>query len=86
MPKVHITHKVKDVAAWKAFDGERDEIIGALASDIVSYTDPEGGDTVGLTMNVPDMDALGAFMESPEAAVGMQKHGVLPETMRILVA
>ena len=86
MPKVHVTHRVIDVAGWKSLDSERDEIIGGVASDIVSYTDPEGGDTVGLTMNVPDMDAPAKFMESPEAAEGMKKHGVLPETMQILVA
>ncbi len=32
MPKVHITHKVKDIAAWKAFDGVLSETMQILVA------------------------------------------------------
>jgi hypothetical protein len=36
-------------------------------------------------MDVADMDALMAFMETPAAAEAMDHDGVLPETLVILV-
>jgi hypothetical protein len=36
-------------------------------------------------MNVADMDAVTALMESPEGAAAMEYDGVIPETVAILV-
>jgi hypothetical protein len=36
-------------------------------------------------MDVPDLDALGALMQSPAAAEAMQTDGVRPETLVMLV-
>ena len=36
-------------------------------------------------MDVADMDALAAAMETPAAAEAMEHDGVLPETLLILV-
>ena len=40
---------------------------------------------VGLLMDIPDMDAVMAAMQTPEAAAAMEHDGVLPETLVILV-
>jgi hypothetical protein len=38
-----------------------------------------------LLMDIPDMDAVMAAMQTPEAAAAMEHDGVLPETLVILV-
>jgi hypothetical protein len=48
-----------------------------FASDVTSYTDPNGGKTVALSINVRDVAAMQAFMQTPAAAASMEKHGVL---------
>jgi hypothetical protein len=36
-------------------------------------------------MDIPDLDAVMRFMETPEAADAMSYDGVLPETLVLLV-
>jgi hypothetical protein len=36
-------------------------------------------------MDIPDMDAVMAFMQTPAAAEAMEHDGVLPETLVLLV-
>ena len=40
---------------------------------------------MAILLDVPDMDAFQAAMQSPEAAAAMENDGVLPETLVILV-
>jgi len=60
---------------WKSFDAERTTAFAPFATDVTSYTDPNGGKTVALTVNVHDV--AGMFMQTPAAAAIMEKHGVL---------
>ena len=46
---------------------------------------PENRTRGGVMMDVPDMDALVAAMETQGAADAMEYDGVLPETLVILV-
>jgi hypothetical protein len=47
--------------------------------------DPQNPKRVAVVMDVPDMDALNAVMQSPAAAEAMAHDGVAPETLVILV-
>jgi hypothetical protein len=84
MPKVLVTHEVDDVAHWLA-SGKRAEVFGTVVSDIRTFVDPESPNRVGLSMDVPDMDAFQAVMGSPSGAGAMKYDGVRPETLVFLI-
>ena len=85
MPTVIGYHDVKDTDHWLA-SPKREELMGPLGvTNIRTFVDPTNRTRVGVLMDVPDMDALMALMETPEAAEAMAHDGVLPETMIILV-
>ena len=77
MSKFIAIHAVTDVARWKSFDAERAAVFAPFASDVTSYTDPNGGKTVALSINVRDVAAMQAFTQTPAAAAAMEKHGGL---------
>ncbi len=54
-------------------------------TNIRTFVDPENPTRTGLVMDVPDMDAVMAAMETEAAADAMAHDGVLPETLVILV-
>lgn len=65
---------------------KREEFVGPLGvRNIRTFVDPENRTRVGVMMDVPDMDALVAAMETQGAADAMEYDGVLPETPVILV-
>ena len=85
MPTVFGYHDVKDKDHWLA-SPKREEILGPLGvTNIRTFVDPENPTRVGVLMDVPDMDALAAAMETEAAAEAMEYDGVLPETLVILV-
>jgi hypothetical protein len=85
MPTVLAHHDVKDKDHWLA-SPKREEFFGPLGvTDIRTFVDPENPTRVGLLMDVPDMDAVMAAMETEAAAEAMKYDGVLPETLVILV-
>ena len=47
--------------------------------------DPQNATRVGLLMDVPDLDAVMAAMETEAVAEAIAHDGVLPETLVILV-
>jgi hypothetical protein len=77
MTKVVAIHKVTDIQRWKSLESERRENIGAFASDIAGYVDPQGGDTVAVAMTVHDPEGLQAFLQSDACAALMKRHGVI---------
>ena len=85
MPTVIAHHDVKDKDHWLA-SPKREEFFGPLGvTNIRKFVDPENPTRVGLVMDVPDMDALMAGMETQAAADAMAYDGVLPETLAILI-
>jgi hypothetical protein len=54
-------------------------------TNIRTFVDPQNPKRVAVVMDVPDMDALNAVMQSPAAAEAMGHDGVAPETLVILV-
>ncbi len=85
MPTVMAYHDVKDKDHWLA-SPKREEFFGPLGvTNIRTFVDPENPTRVGLVMDVSDMDAVMAAMETDAAADAMSYDGVLPETLVILV-
>ena len=85
MPTVMAYHDVKDKDHWLA-SPKREEFFGPLGvTNIRTFVDPENPTRAGLVMDVPDMDAVMAAMQTQAAADAMAYDGVLPETLVILV-
>jgi len=85
MPTVIGHHDVKDKDHWLA-SPRREEFFGPLGvTNIRTFVNPQNPTQVAVLMDVADMDALVAAMESPGAAEAMEHDGVLPETLVILV-
>jgi hypothetical protein len=85
MPTVIGHHDVKDTEHWLA-SPKREEFFGPLGvTNIRTFVDPQNPTRVALLMDVPDMDALTAAMQTEAAAEAMEYDGVLPDTLVILV-
>jgi hypothetical protein len=86
MPTVLAYHSItKGTKHWLS-SPKRKEVFGALGvTNIRTFVDPQNPSRVGLTMDVPDMDALAAAMKSKAAADAMAFDGVVPESLVILV-
>jgi hypothetical protein len=85
MPTVIGHHDVKDTKHWLA-SPKREEVFGPLGvTNIRTFVDPQNPTHVALLMDVADMDAVTAFMQTEAAAQAMEHDGVLPETLVILV-
>ena len=65
---------------------KRKELFGPLGvTNIRTFVDPQNPTRVAVLMDVPDMDALMAAMQSKAAADAMASDGVVPESLVILV-
>jgi hypothetical protein len=85
MPTVIAHHDVKDTDHWLA-SPRREEVFGPLGiTNIRTFVDPQNPTRVAILMDIPDMDAVMAFMQTQEAADAMESDGVLPETLVMLV-
>ena len=85
MPTVIGHHDVKDTEHWLA-SPRREELFGPLGvTNIRTFVDPQNPTRVAVLMDVPDMDAVMAAMQTQAAADAMEHDGVLPETLVILV-
>ena len=85
MPTVMAHHDVNDKDHWLA-SPRREQFFGPLGvTNIRTFIDPENPRRVGLVMDIPDMEAVMAAMETEEARDAMAYDGVLPETLVFLV-
>ena len=85
MPTVLAHHDVKDKDHWLA-SPKREEFFGPYGvTNIRTFVDPTNPTRVALLMDVADMDALKAAMETQGAAEAMAHDGVVPETLVMLV-
>jgi len=85
MPTVLAYHDVKDTDHWLA-SPKREEFFGPLGvTNIRTFVDPQNSNRVGLVMDIADMDAVMAAMQTDGAAEAMEHDGVLPETLVFLV-
>ncbi len=85
MPTVIGHHDVKDQKHWLA-STKREEVFGPLGvTNIRTFIDPQNPTRVAVLMDVADMDALNAAMQTPAAAEAMAHDGVVAETLVMLV-
>ena len=85
MTSVMVFHEVDDVDHWLS-SPKRSEVFGPLNITVKTYTDPTGSNRVGLLLEVPDMGAFEAALESEAGAEAMKFDGVRSDTVQILVA
>ena len=85
MPTVVATHDVKDVDHWLA-SPKRAELFGPLGiTNVRTCVDPTNRTHVSLSMDVPDMDAMMAVLQSEAGAAAMEYDGVLGDTLVLYV-
>ena len=85
MPTIIGHHDVKDSEHWLA-SPKREEFFGPLGvTNIRTFVDPQNPTRVAVLMDVSDMDALMAAMQTAGAAEAMDHDGVLADTLVILV-
>ncbi len=85
MPTVIGHHDVKDTDHWLA-SPKREEFFGPLGvTNIRTFVDPTNRNRVAVMMDVPDMGALAAAMETPAAGEAMAHDGVVPESLVLLI-
>ncbi len=85
MPTVFAHHDVKDTDSWLA-SPRREEFFGPLGvTNIRTFVDPENPTRVGVLMEIPDMDAVVAALQTDDAAATMDGDGVIAESLVILV-
>ena len=85
MPTVIGHHDVTDSEHWLA-SKKREEFFGPLGvTNIRTFVDPTNPTRVAVLMDVADMGAVMAAMETQAAADAMANDGVIPESLVILV-
>ena len=85
MPTIIAHHDIDDAEHWLA-STRREELFGPLGIENVrTFTNPMNPSQVALLMDVPDLDALAAALETEEAAAAMKHDGVHPDTLVVLV-
>jgi hypothetical protein len=77
VPRIVITHAVVDVERWLKGKADRAAAIGTNVRDYVAQ---DGSDSIAITADVQDLDAVRAMLASPppEVAAKMEEHGVIP--------
>jgi hypothetical protein len=85
MPTVIGHHDVKDTEHWLA-SPKREEFLGPLGvTNIRTFVNPESPTQVAVLMDVSDLDALMAAMQTEAAAEAMEYDGVLADSLVMLV-
>lgn len=84
MPRLIATHEVDDVAHWLT-SPKRQEVFAGVAENIRTFVNPDDPNSVGLTMDVADMAAFEAVLQSEAGAEAMKYDGVRPETVVVLI-
>jgi len=85
MPTVIAHHDVKDKDHWLA-SPKRKEIFEPLGiTNIRTFVDPQSPTRVAVLMDIPDLDSVMTFLQTPAAAEAMEYDGVLPESIVMLV-
>ena len=64
---------------------KRKELFGSIGvTNIRTFVDPKNPNHVAVLMDVPNMDAMAALMQTKAAADAMANDGVVPESLVIL--
>ncbi|MGN6430098.1 MAG: hypothetical protein ACTHNB_05100 [Gaiellaceae bacterium] len=80
MPKVVMTHAVRDIDHWLQGKAERAAAIeSGTGSNVTDYVAQDGSTNIAITADVADPAALEALLASPppEMVATMEAHGVV---------
>ena len=83
MPTLIAHHEIDDKDHWLA-SPKREELFGPLGITHRTFVDPENPNRVALLLEVPDMDAFQAALQTPEAGEAMKHDGVHADTLVVL--
>jgi hypothetical protein len=87
MPKVVITHVVRDMDTWLQGKAERAEAIeSGTGSNVTDYVAQDGSNNVAISADVADITAMTSMLSAPppEVVERMEAHGVIqPLTLYI---
>ena len=81
MPKIVVTHAVVDIDRWlKGKAGRAAAIESASGTNVTDYVAQDGSNSIAITADVSDLDAVRAMVASPppEVRALMEEHGVVP--------
>ncbi|MCA9531779.1 MAG: hypothetical protein KC543_16755 [Myxococcales bacterium] len=85
MPTIIGYHRVKDKDHWLS-SRKRAEFFRPLGvTGIRTFVDPTDATRVAVLMDVPDLDAFEAAMQTPAAAAAMKHDGVDAASLVVLV-
>jgi ketosteroid isomerase-like protein len=86
---VSVTHEVEDperwLAAWTGPDSREKLFAAHGAGDVRVFQSPDDPARVGLLVEIQDMDALMALMNSPEGQAAKAEDGVLDSTLHFML-
>ena len=86
MPTVIAHHDISKGKDHWLTSPKREEFFGPVGvTNIRTFVSPDDPTKVGIVFDVPDLDALNAAMQTPEAADAMAYDGVIPETLVMLI-
>ena len=86
MPTIVAHHNITKGSKHWLTSPKRKELFSPLGvTNIRTFVDAQNPNRVAVTMDVPDMDALMAAMQTKAAADAMAYDGVVPESLVILV-
>jgi hypothetical protein len=79
MPRIVITHAVKDVETWLKGKEERATLFGQFATNVTDHVAFDGSANVAISADLHDMAGAMAVMASPspEQAAAGERHGVI---------
>jgi hypothetical protein len=85
MPTMIGYHDVDDVDIWLASPKRAEAFDSIGVTGLRLFVSPDQPEKVAVLMEVPDVDALNAAMQSPAFGEAMAHDGVHPETVVFLV-
>ena len=80
MPKVVITHAVKDIDVWLQGKAKRASAIeSGTGTNVTDYVAQDGSNNIAITADVSDPATLQGMLASPppEVLAAMEEHGVI---------
>lgn len=83
IPKIVLTHAVKDVDTWLKGKAERVAMFSPFASNVTDHVAMDGSNNVAISADIHDMASAQAILASPspEQAAAAERHGVIQPVM-----
>lgn len=86
LPAVIAHHEISKGKDHWLSSTKREEFFGPLGvTNMRTFVDPQNPNRVAIMMDVPDLDAVVAALQTPEAAATMEHDGVVAETLVLCI-